>query len=107
MNGNWKGGRTRHKKGYVWVLWPEHHRAGKTGYVLEHIVVMEHLVGRDLLPEETVHHKNGVKDDNRPENLELWCSSHKPGQRAEDLVKWVVQAYPDLVEKAILARMVQ
>ncbi len=49
---------------------------------------MEELLGRKLFPGEEVHHKNGVRSDNRPENLELWVTSQPAGQRPEDLVAW-------------------
>jgi hypothetical protein len=54
----------------------------------EHRVVMERILGRSLLPTETVHHKNGHRSDNRPSNLELWSTSQPPGQRVEDKVEW-------------------
>lgn len=54
----------------------------------EHVWVMEEFLGRELFPDEEVHHVNGVRLDNRIENLELWSTSHPPGQRVADKVGW-------------------
>lgn len=65
------------------------------GGTYEHRAVMEALLGRPLRKGENVHHKNGVRHDNRPENLELWVVPHPSGQRVEDLVAWVMEQYPE------------
>jgi hypothetical protein len=93
-NYNWKGGKTMHVKGYVRIRYPNHPKM-HNGYVFEHLLVMEKFLGRNLMPYETIHHKNGIKDDNRIENLELWCRPHPAGQRVEDLARWVIETYPE------------
>lgn len=81
---HWKGGKIKHR-GYVRVWTPEHPYA-RNSYVYEHRLVMEQKLGRHLDPNEYVHHKNGVKTDNSPENLELWGTPRRQpaGQRADE-----------------------
>lgn len=72
----WKGGRVINKDGYVGIYSPNHPTFHKTHkYVLEHRLVMEKHLGRYLTKEEVVHHRNGVKDDNRIENLEVFATN--------------------------------
>lgn len=76
--------KTKNKQGYVQVS-----VNGKSS--LEHRLVMEKHLGRRLLSHEAVHHRNGVRDDNRLENLELWSTSHPAGQRTTDKVAHAVE----------------
>jgi hypothetical protein len=62
---------------------------GKTE--LQHSVVMTEVLGRDLYPDENVHHKNGDRGDNRIENLELWSSYQPAGQRVTDKLNWAYE----------------
>jgi len=71
---DYKGGKYINDSGYVMVLRPKHPRASSNGYVREHILVMEAFLGRPLKPKETVHHKNGNRQDNRIQNLERFDS---------------------------------
>jgi hypothetical protein len=74
-----------------YVVLTSHHghpNADARGRIYEHVKVMAETLGRPLAPGENVHHINGVRDDNRPENLELWVTSQPKGQRPADLVAW-------------------
>jgi len=68
---SWKGGRRKDNYGYIQIWKPEHPNAKMKGYIHEHRLVMSKHLGRPLTNKEFVHHRNGIKDDNRFENLEL------------------------------------
>lgn len=86
----WKGGRHVRSDGYAVRAAPGHPHANN-GYVKEHRLVMEARLGRYLLPGENVHHINGVKDDNRDENLELWTTKQPKGQRVDDKIEFALE----------------
>jgi hypothetical protein len=90
--------------GYVYIREPKHPNAHKDGYVAEHIKVMAAVLGRPLRRGEEVHHRNGIRHDNRPGNLELWARSMQPpGCRVSDLVESSVRILrlyrPDLLSE--------
>lgn len=83
----WNGGRRLNEKGYIEIWTHPSERKKKRIYTLEHRLVMEKILGRDLMPYENVHHKNGIKDDNRPENLQLWIKHSRQGVNSEDVIE--------------------
>lgn len=90
--------------GYVQLKVPGHPMAEKNGWCFEHRLVMADHLGRNLLPNETVHHiKSWEKDNNDISNLELWNRQHPAGSRVEDIVKYSKEILA-LYEPGALAR---
>lgn len=88
----------------------DHPNRQQRGQILEHVFVMAQKLGRPLVTGENVHHINGVRDDNRPENLELWSRSQPPGQRIADKVEWAKELLslyePEALAEPMMLRVV-
>jgi HNH endonuclease len=89
-NGTWKT-----KSGYVMTYKKGHPNSNSNDCILQHVLVMSDHLGRPLKDKENVHHKNGIRDDNRIENLELWHKGQCSGQRLEEKLQWA----KDLLEE--------
>ena len=95
-------GRKWKQNGYVMLHLPEHPNSQKSGTIREHVLIMSEYLGRPLRKDETVHHINGIKNDNRIENLELWSKSHPSGQRISDLVTWAREILDEYEEDILI-----
>lgn len=85
----------KNKYGYILLCRPKHFSSNEKGRVFEHHFVMANHLGRALKKDERIHHKNGIRDDNRLENLELWKIGQPPGGRVDDKIRWA----KDLLEE--------
>lgn len=84
------GAKYRDKYGYIQVYYPSHPRSNTTGCVYEHILIMESHLGRYTTVKETVHHINGVRSDNRIENLQLYSDQSEHLKQGHDLYSRVI-----------------
>lgn len=83
-----KGSGYRAKSGYRFIHRKGHPNANAQGSLAEHVYVMSEHIGRPLKKHESVHHRNGIRDDNSIENLEIWTRAQPSGQRLEDKINW-------------------
>lgn len=76
------------QQGYKIISRPGHPNCHRGNKIFEHTFLLSEHLGRPLRKGENVHHKNGIKNDNRIENLELWHKGQPAGQRVEDKIAW-------------------
>lgn len=95
LHAGWKGGKIVDKTGYILVHRPDHPYANNAGYVREHRLVAEQVLGRHLTRNEVVHHKNGDHADNDPENLQVFDSNadHLRHELTGRIPKWTEEGY--------------
>ena len=103
MKNNWQGGRT-YFDGYIMIHAPSHYRANSRRYVFEHILVWERVHNRQLPKGWVIHHLNGIRDDNRPENLKAMKNGEHT-HLAEPFKKRIraLEMKIELLEKALEA----
>src|SRR5688572_22597496 len=94
---NWKGGRRISQFGYVKLaksiiksIYPDAHINPNNADVFEHVAVMSHHLKRPIVKGESIHHKDGNRQNNDISNLELWTKNQPTGQRVDDVVEWAV-----------------
>lgn len=106
-NPKWKGGFRLHDKGYILKLVKGHPFASSQGFVYEHRLVMEKKLGRYLEKTEVVHHLNGIKNDNRPENLELHENNKEHMYKKHSWAKSLLVRTPQPSEIALVGSLNQ
>lgn len=94
------------ERGYVMVYMPEHHSTKDGRYVYVHRLVMEEVLGRPLTENENIHHKNGDKSDNRPQNLEIMSNSEHMSKHYKGLSEEEKQRRTDMLVRAAKERKV-
>lgn len=102
-NPSWKGGKIIDKNGYVLIWKPDHPFANCGGYVREHRLVMEQMLGRFLEKSEVVHHKNHCRTDNIPENLILFANNgtHLGVELIGKIPKWTSDGKKKIQSRSI------
>jgi hypothetical protein len=105
-NPSWRGGRIVDKTGYVLLHAPEHPSANSGGYVREHRLVMEKVLGRYLTSSEVVHHIDGDRMNNHPDNLQLFAKNaeHLSQELRGRVPRWTPEGYARLLASAARKR---